>query len=141
IDNDGKQDVVFMMIDHPGGKNQAFYRVGKGLDRNGNVNAGWGPWMEIPDWFSFENQHGAITLSDLDGDGTLELIVLMVDAPVGVNAGKYRVGRKLNAQGVVTGGWTPWIDVPDWFSWENEGAGIATIASKTLGKKDLVVFQ
>ena len=93
--------------DSPPGKNQGFYRIGKALDQNGNVTGGWGPWIEIPDWFSFENQHGALTLSDLDGDGVLELIVLMVDAPAGVNAGKYRVGRKLNSKGAVTGGWSP----------------------------------
>jgi len=141
IDKDGKQDLVVMLIDSPIGKNQAFYRVGKALDQNGNVAGDWGPWLQIPDWFSFENQHGAITLSDLDGDGSLELVILMVDAPDGQNVGKFRIGRKLDAQGAVTGGWSAWIDVPDWFPWENEGAGIGVMPSSTAGKQDLIVFQ
>jgi hypothetical protein len=141
LDHDGKQDLVVFMIDNPGGRNAGFYRIGKALDINGNVGGGWGRWIPIPDWFSFENQHGAITLADLDGDGNPELIVLMVDNPPGINRALYRIGRKLDANGNVTGGWTPWIDVPDWFSWENQGAGIAVADLDNHGQHDLLVFQ
>jgi hypothetical protein len=141
IDRDGKQDLVVFMIDSPAGQNAGFYRVGKALDVDGTVTGGWGPWMAIPDWFSFENQHGAITLADLDGDGNLELIVLMVDNPAGPNRGLYRVGRDLDANGKVTGTWTPWLDVPGWFSWENQGVGVAVADLSGAGKHDLIVFQ
>ena len=40
------------MIDNPAGPKPGFYRVGKRLDTNGNVQGGWGPWIPIPDWFS-----------------------------------------------------------------------------------------
>ena len=141
IDGDGKQDIVVFMIDNPGGQNAAFYRVGKALDANGNVHGGWGPWIGIPDWFSFENQHGSIALADIDGDGSLELLVCMVDNAPGLNRGLYRIGRKLDANGNVTGGWTGWIDVPDWFSFENQGVGIAVADLDGTGKKDLIIFQ
>jgi hypothetical protein len=55
------------MIDSPPGKNSGFYRVGERLDINGNVYGGWGPWVLIPDWFSFENQHRSIAIADIDG--------------------------------------------------------------------------
>jgi hypothetical protein len=135
LDQDGSQDLLVFMIDDPPGQNQGYYRVGKRLDANGNATGGWGPWIPIPDWFSWENQHGSIAVADLDQDGQLELIVLMVDNPPGQNRGLYRIGRKLDTNGNVTGGWTPWIDVPDWFSWENQGAGVAVVGS------DLLVFQ
>src|SRR6516225_592131 len=99
------------MIDHPQGGNQGYYRLGKHLDANGNINGGWGPWTPIPDWFSFENQHGGIAVADLDGNGNPELIVMMVDNPPGQNRGLYRIGRNLDANANVTDGWTPWIDV------------------------------
>jgi hypothetical protein len=141
IDGDGKQDLIVFMIDNPPGQNGGFYRVGKALDVNGNVTGGWEPWIAIPDWFSFENQHGGIAVADLDGDGRPELLLIMVDNPPGQNRGIYRIGLKLDGQGNVTGGWTPWIDVPDWFSWENQGASIAVADLDGTGKHDLIVFQ
>ena len=74
----------------------------------------------VPDWFSDENQGAGIAIADL-GDGQHHLVILMVDNPPQQNRGLYRIGRNLDALGRVTGGWTPWIDVPDWFSWENQG--------------------
>jgi hypothetical protein len=141
LDKDGSQDLFVFMIDNPPGQNQGYYRLGKRLDATGNVTGGWGPWIPIPDWFSFENQHGAISVADLDHDGNLELIVLMVDNPPSQNRGVFRIGRKLDANGNVTGGWTPWIDVPDWFSWENQGAGVAVVDPGSTGPPDLLIFQ
>jgi len=136
----GRLDLVVLLIDAPAGRNQGYYRVGKGLDAAGNVTQGWGPWIAVPDWFSWENQHGAVALSDLDGDGRPELLVFMVDDPEGQNRGVYRVGRGLNGDGDVTAGWTPWLDVPGWFSWENQGAGIAVV-ERGGGRRDLVAFM
>jgi hypothetical protein len=153
VDKDGKQDLLVFMIDNPPGQNQGFYRIGKQLDVNGKINGGWGPWMPIPDWFSSENQFGGIAVADLDGNGNPELIVMMIDNPPGQNRGLYRIGRNLDANANVTGGWTPWIDVgpvppppppldqPTWFSWENQGAGVAVSDVDGDGKLDLLVFM
>jgi Domain of unknown function (DUF1929) len=140
LDANGQADLIVFMIDNPNGKNQGFYRIGKQLDVDGNVNGGWEPWFPVPDWFSYENQHGAIAVADLDNDGSPELIVFMIDNPGEMNQGLYRIGKKLDANGNVTGGWTPWLPVPGWFSWENQGAG-ATVADMGGGIRDLVIFH
>ena len=141
LDADGRPELFVFQIDNPGGKNQGYYRVGRRLDANGVVTGGWGPWIAIPDWFAFDNHHGSITVADLDADGRPELIVLMVDNPAEGNQAYYRVGRRLNANGEVTGGWGNWIPVPDWFSWDNQGAGLAVGSLTAPGARDLVIFQ
>src|SRR6185369_7825385 len=47
-------------------------------------------------------------------------------------------GPALDADGVVTGGRTQWTEVPNWFSWENQGGGIAVVDRGAT--RDLVVF-
>jgi hypothetical protein len=96
---------------------------------------------EIPDWISWENQGANIAVADLDDDGAPEVIALRVDHPQpGPNRGFYRVGRGLDAQGTIGGGWGPWIEVPDWDSDQNQGAGLAVadFGAQGLG---LIVFQ
>jgi hypothetical protein len=82
-------------------------------------------FTQVPDWTSWENQGANIAAADLDRDGVPELIVLRVDHPApGPNLGFYRVGRRLDAMGNITGGWGPWIEIPPWNTDENQGAGI-----------------
>lgn len=123
IDGDGATDVVVFMVDNPEGQNAGFYRLGSGLAADGSVLT-WGPWLEVPEWFGWENQGAGIALADLSGNGQLDLVIFLVDNPPGQNQGYYRIGRDLAADGTVTGGWTPWLPVPDWYGWENQGADI-----------------
>jgi len=138
LNGDGTQDLVVFMIDNPPGQNRGLYQVGRSLDADGKVTGGWTGWIDVPNWFSWENQGGGIALADLNGDGTHDLVVFMIDNPPGLNRGVYQVGRSLDAQGNATGGWTGWIDVPEWFSWENQGGGVAVV--NRGAENDLVVF-
>jgi hypothetical protein len=141
VDGDGRAELFVLMVDGAEGPNQGLYRVGKALDRDGAVTGGWGPWIPVPDWLSWQNQHSAITVADVDRDGRPDLVVIAVDNGPQGNRGIYRIGRALDGDGRVTGGWTPWIDVPDWFSWENQGAGVAVADLDRAGLLDIVVFQ
>ncbi|PSB26698.1 galactose oxidase-like domain-containing protein [Stenomitos frigidus] len=141
LNNDGQQDLIVLMIDNPPGQNQGFYRIGKRLDVNGNVTAGWGDWIPVPDWFSQENQGAGVAIADLNKDGKSDLIIFMVDNPEGKNQGFYKVGKSLDINGNVTGGWSNWIPVPNWFSWENQGAGIAIADLNKDGQPELIVFM
>ncbi len=141
LNGDGQLELIVLQVDNPTGANQAYYRVGWAVDSTGQVSAGWSPWIAIPDWFSWDNQGADISVADLNGDGQPELIVLQIDSPEGANQGYYRVGWSLDGAGQVTGGWSPWIAVPDWFAWENQGAGIAIADLDGNGRPELVVFQ
>jgi len=140
LDGDGRPDLIVFQVDSATGQNRGVYRVGRKLNLAGEVTGGWGPWLDVPDWRSWENQGGAVAVADLDGNGRPDLIVLRVDSPAGANGAYYRVGRGLDANGAVTGGWSPWIKVPDWTFHENQGAGIALADLDGNGRPELVVF-
>ena len=91
----GRNNLFVMMVDHPGQQpNRGLYRMGRNLDADGMVTGKWTDWLDIPDWFSFENQGADIATADLFNSGSLDLVVLMVDNPPGQNRGVYRVGRR-----------------------------------------------
>ena len=88
VNRGAEHDLVVFAVDNPVGQNQAFYRILPGVDANGASKAGWLSWLGVPNWFSWENQGGSIAPRVTAGQH--ELAVLMVDHPVGQNAGLYR---------------------------------------------------
>ena len=141
LTGNGQPDLIVLQVDNPPGANQGFYRVGSNLDANGQITNGWGPWIAVPDWFSHENQGADMAIADLNGNGQPDLIIFQIDSPPGQNQGFYRIGWNLDAAGNVTGGWSPWIAIADWFSWENQGAGVAVADVSGNGQLDLIIFQ
>lgn len=105
LNGNGLPDLVVVMVDNPPGRNRGLFRVGRDLDAGGNPTGGWTGWFEVPDWFSFENQGAGIALGDVNGDGKQDLVVLMIDSPPGKNQGFYRIGKALDQNGNVAGGW------------------------------------
>jgi hypothetical protein len=140
LEANGRADLVVLLVDAPEGPNRGLYRIGKGLDAEGNVTGGWTDWIEVPDWFSHENQGAGLAVARLDGGDRLDLVVFMIDSPAGINRGLYRVGKGLDGQGAVTGGWTPWMEIPDWSFEENRGGGVAVADLDRDGRPELVVF-
>jgi hypothetical protein len=142
IDGDGRPDVVLLMVDDPPGQNGGYYRIGRALDDEGKLADGWTGWQPVPGWFSAANDAAGVAVADVRGNGTLDLIVFMIDAPDGPNQGYYRVGWSLDPiSGVVIGGWSDWRQVPDWFSWLNAGGDITVADVDGDGGLDLVVFM
>ncbi len=142
VDADGRPDVVLLMVDAPPGRNAAFYRIGRALDESGALTGGWTDWQPVPDWFSDENQGAGVAVADVNGNGALDLVVFLLDAPDGPNLGWFRVGWSLDpATGSVTGGWTDWQLIPDWFPLANAGGDITVADVDGDGRPDLVVLM
>src|SRR5664279_609513 len=137
----GNQDVIVLAVDNSEGKNRGIYRVGRTLDAKGQVTGGWTPWLDVPDWFSFENQGAGIAIGNLSGGNRNDLVVFMIDNPIGQNQGYYRVGKGLDAAGNITGNWGPWIPIPDWFSFDNQYGSIALADLDQDGSLELLVFM
>lgn len=130
LDGNGQYDLLVFSMEHrEDGKNYGSYRVGKRLDRNGQIMGGWGATLEIPGSFGTQSHGASVAVADLKKNGRLDLLVLTIehhrDHPLEENRGYYRIGRNLDTTGLATGGWTNPLDVPGWFGCWNQGAGIA----------------
>jgi hypothetical protein len=64
-----------------------FHRAVVASQRTGTIPAGF---LEIPDWFGWENQGCEIASTEVDGDITL--VASLVDAGVAGNRGAYCIG-------------------------------------------------
>jgi len=140
INKNGTPDLVVLHVDNPGGANQAYYRIGWDVNSLG-VATGWTAPIPIPGWFGNETQGAGVVVTDMDNDGFLDIVVFHLDNPAGGNRGYYRIGRKLDAFGNVTGGWSRVIPIAGWFGNENSGGGIAAFDINGKGRPDLVVFH
>jgi len=140
INKNGTPDLVVLHVDNPGGANQAYYRIGWDVNNLG-VATGWTAPIPIPGWFGNETQGAGVVVTDMDNDGFLDIVVFHLDNPAGGNRGYYRIGRKLDAFGNVTGGWSRVIPIAGWFGNENSGGGIAAFDINGKGRPDLVVFH
>jgi Domain of unknown function (DUF1929)/FG-GAP-like repeat len=142
LDGDGIPELIVLRVDHaPPAANRAFYRIGRKLDATGAPQGGWEPWIEIPKWGAAENQGAGIAIANLGTSGACLVVFQVEHVEPGPNRGLYRIGRKLDAKGAVTGGWSPWQEVPNWISWRDQGAAIAVHDLDGDGIPELVVLH
>ena len=114
LDGNGSPELIVLRVDHPTpSPNRGFYRVGRKLDATGNV-AGRGPWLEVPDWGSPNNQGAGIAFADFGAAGHGLVVFQVQHNEPGPNQGLFCVGQGLDAQGKVTGVRSDWKQVPDW---------------------------
>src|SRR5438067_3281 len=141
LDGDGKPELIVLRVDHPTpGPNAGFYRVGRGLAADSTVNA-WGPWIAVPNWSSNANQGAGVAVARFPGEAPGLVVFQIEHRTPGPNRGLYRVGRKLDAQGRVQDGWSTWVKIDGWGSWEDQGGGFALASFPGGGRPRAVVLH
>ena len=138
LDGDGRPELVVLAVEAGGG---ASFRIGRALDADGEVTGGWSAWQAIPDWPAEENRGGDIALADLGGDDRRALVVVTVAGTAGESRGRYRVGRGLDADGSLAGGWGRWTTIPDWRPDPGHGVGADVGDLDGDGRPDLIVVR
>jgi hypothetical protein len=141
LDGDGRPEVVVLTVGGAGGRAGASYRVGRALDEKGAVRGGWSAWTRVPGWRFQASADAGIALADLDDDGRPELVVFAIAARADRNRAYYRIGRALDADGAVTGGWSGWRAIPEWSSVEDRGGDIALADLDGDGRPELIVVK
>ncbi|MCK5681417.1 hypothetical protein KAI46_11470, partial [bacterium] len=142
INKDGTPDLLLMTIDNPNspsGDNVFHYRIGWALNENGVPQDGWS--HHEPKYSSLDepNVGGGAALKDINGDGTLDLLLMGIDGDKEPNNFYYRVGWSLNEDGE-TERWGAKIQV-EGVSDNTDGGGAALFDINGNGTMDLMLMS
>lgn len=140
LDGSGLPAFLIFRIDHDEDKNRGYYRIGKHLQANGTVTDGWQNTIRIPDPFGKRCQGAGIAVADLNNSGRPDLLLFYVVCSGDKKEGFYRVGRDLDTDGLVTGGWGEPIQFPGDFGDEQDGIGMTLADLDGNGYYDLLLL-
>jgi hypothetical protein len=93
INRNGKLDLLLMGVDAPSGANAFRYKVGWDLDNSGQPSS-WSDQVEMQG-LDYSNDGGGATITDIDGDGLLDMLLMGLDDAAGRNNFFYKVGWDL----------------------------------------------
>ncbi|MFB7512398.1 FG-GAP-like repeat-containing protein [Streptomyces sp. NPDC056144] len=99
-------DLVVAGIGSPQGENVLHHRVGRDLGFEGEVRGGWAARQTKPGWTGGESAGLGIAVGQVTAAARPDLVAAWIDGPAGPNRLYYQLGRELDRDGVVTGGWS-----------------------------------
>ncbi|MFF0174176.1 DUF3892 domain-containing protein [Micromonospora profundi] len=132
-------NLVAAHVDNGGTDNVVYHRVGRDLGFEAEVRGGWTAQIDKPGPIGWETQGLGIAVADVNGNGQPDLILMWVDNPAGANAVSYQIGWNLDANGEVTGGWSPVHRLPDEVAAEIQGADLAVADLDGDGHPELIL--
>ncbi|MET8570303.1 FG-GAP-like repeat-containing protein [Streptomyces sp. NPDC004783] len=132
-------DLVVAGIGNPQGENAIHHRVGRDLGFAGEVRGGWAARQTKPGWTGGESQGLGIAVGQVTAAGRPDLVAAWIDNPTGPNRLYYQLGRELDRDGAVTGGWSATRAAPIPVNDAVYGADAALADLDGDGRPELVV--
>ena len=127
FNGNGRLDLLVMSVDDPHGDNNFWYRVGLDLNDEGVPPEGWSDVMQPPGnvFLGEDNLGGGSAVADIDGNGTLDVVLMAVDDANGVDNFEYCIGWDLSSDGLPAR-WSGKKTAPGvGSSTQGDGAGVA----------------
>jgi hypothetical protein len=90
LDTNARPEMLLLAYDNPSGENNFRYKIGWNLSATG-VATSWGGYVQAPG-VGAEGHGAGVAISDIDGNGKLDLLVVAYDNPSGANTFRFRIG-------------------------------------------------
>lgn len=105
-----RKDLLVFRADDPLASNYGHYRVGFHIDNTGRV-ARWSEIKSVPNWFGAQKQGLGIAINGVDGNGSPDLVALLLEDASDQRQRYCRIGYDIDANGDVRG-WSEIMPVP-----------------------------
>jgi hypothetical protein len=139
INGNGTLDLILMAYDIPSGSQQIRYKVGYDISPSGDVNWSNGSSVQYASGMADVINGASITLSDIDNNGILDLVVAVEDNPDGENEYRYKIGYDINQSGIVRR-WSTVVKKRA-SGWGSDGSGIAFGNFDNNPSKDVILMS
>lgn len=137
IDKNGRPDLVVVHVDNPSGADGTYYRIGWNISTAGVVTS-WSSPTKITAGFHGSSTAGAdVALYDVNGNGTLDLVVGSMDSASGSDNFYFNVGWDVATNGTISS----WSGTQSLGGFGNDTAeiGLDVADMDGNGKGDLVL--
>lgn len=104
-------DLLHVHIEQRKGRSVAYYKLFFDIQSDGRSLGGRSRKVHIPGWFGRETSSVNIALHDLDKNGQPEIIMYHKDETERMKRGFVRIGRNLDSDGIITGGWSDFVEM------------------------------
>ncbi len=136
INNNGKEDMIFMAYDNPAGNNSFRYKIGWDINTAGNAQ-NWTNYIQV-DGVSAEGSGAGVAVADINENGIADLVMLASVEQGYVDDYQYRVGWDIGANGQANNWsgpfWAPGV------GYSIQGADVAVTDIDLDGALDIVLM-
>lgn len=138
IDKNGRPDIVVAHVDNASGADSTYYRIGWNLSTSGTVTS-WSSPINVTAGFHGYNTSGVdVALGDIDGNGTLDMVIGTVDNATNEDTIYYNVGWNLSTSGIASS-WGSNQTLPATIGYDTAELGLELADMDGNGKLDLLV--